>query len=183
MVSDADQTKSPWDTVRQDEIIRAEIRQDVQRLPDEANYHDDRIQDMILDVLFIYCKENPNRGGYRQGMHELLAPFVQALETDAIDRATIQGEGDWDEQLLEIADAGYIEHDAYILFTRLMDNAQTFYAVGDQDTKLSTLQGRGQSSTIVERSKFIHEVCLQKVDPELASHLTSMDVLPQIFLM
>jgi TBC1 domain family member 5 len=138
---------------------------------------------MILDVLFIYCKENPNRGGYRQGMHELLAPFVHALETDAVNRKTVRDDGDWDEQLLEIADLVFIEHDAYILFTRLMDHAQAFYAIGDQDAKLSALQGRGQSHTIVERSKFIHEVCLQKVDPELASHLTSMDVLPQIFLM
>jgi TBC1 domain family member 5 len=181
--------KSPWEIIRQDEVIRAEIRQDVQRLPDEANYHNSRIQDMVTDILFIYCRANPNRGGYRQGMHELLAPFVHVLETDAVDSAVAGKNDGIDEQLLELTNADFIEHDAYILFSALMDYAQIFYAVDDSDSRSTTgnsadrWQARGQSASIVERSKFIHQVCLQKVDPELAMHLTSMEVLPQIFLM
>lgn len=132
---------------------------------------------MVLDILFIYCKVNPNHGGYRQGMHELLAPFVQVLEDDAIDRAAVADQAGLDEQLLELVDADFIEHDAYILFTTLMNHAQTFYAVTDQGGSAT------ETSTIVERSQFIHQVCLEKVDPELASHLTSIEVLPQIFLM
>ncbi|KAK6842221.1 hypothetical protein PG987_003081 [Apiospora arundinis] len=58
----ADDPDSPWNTLRQDEILRAEILQDVQRLPDEPFYHEPRIQTMILDVLFIYCKLNPGVG-------------------------------------------------------------------------------------------------------------------------
>lgn len=182
-----DSFKSPWDTARQDEIIREEIKQDVQRLQDEANYHHDRIQTLILDVLFIYCKTNPDRGGYRQGMHELLAPIVHILEADAIDRASISNAQDFDATLLDLVDSSFIEHDAYLLFSKLMDNAQSFYAVNETASKAqfgTTLNRSGeQTSTIVERSKFIHEVCLQKVDPDLASHLISIEVLPQIFLM
>lgn len=142
---------------------------------------------MITDILFIYCKVNPNRGGYRQGMHELLAPFVYTLQNDAIDPNAIGDEHGLDEQLLEIADANFIEHDAYILFSALMDYAQMFYVVSDDNSSSSQSttrwQAPGPSASIVERSKFIHQVCLQKVDPELASHLTNMEVLPQIFLM
>lgn len=140
---------------------------------------------MILDVLFVYCKANPTRGGYRQGMHELLAPIVHVLEADAIDRSALGEEASLDAALIEYLDSSFIEHDAYLLFSKMMDHAQSFYAVNELagKTSYSNTTARGQTSTIVERSKFIHEVCLHKVDPELATHLTSIEILPQIFLM
>jgi TBC1 domain family protein 5 len=171
--------KSPWNTVRQDEVIRAEIKQDVQRLPDEASYHEDHTQAMILDILFMYCKLNPERGGYRQGMHELLAPMVYAIQQDALDTSTLSP-NTLDEFFVKTLDARYIEHDAFILFSRLMDHAQSFYEIKDSPASPAKMQ---ESSAIVERSKFIHEVCLHKVDPELATHLTNIEILPQIFLM
>lgn len=187
----ADDPKSPWNTVREDETIRAEILQDVQRLPDEATYHEDYMQRMILDILFVYCKVNPDRGGYRQGMHELLAPILHVVEQDALDRASVSGnddESDLDELMFETIDSSFIEHDAFILFSQLMEHAQSFYEVKDVPTPAQSADGPfqprfpEQSSAIVERSKFIHEVCLQQVDPELAAHLTSVEILPQIFL-
>lgn len=150
------------------------------------------MQRMILDILFVYCKVNPDRGGYRQGMHELLAPILHVVEQDALDRASIPAsddESDLDELMLEAIDSSFIEHDAFILFSQLMEQAQSFYEVKDAPTPAQTtdspFQPRfpEQSSAIVERSKFIHEVCLQQVDPELAAHLTSVEILPQIFLM
>lgn len=172
--------------MRQDEIVRAEIIQDVQRLPDEANYHQDRTQTMILDILFIYCKANPDRGGYRQGMHELLAPIVHAIEQDAVDGSAAGHDASSpDQSMLEVLDSSYIEHDAYVLFSRVMERAQAFYEVNDASdppTAVPDSRFQEQCSAIVERSKFIHEVCLAKVDEELASHLTSIEVLPQIFL-
>lgn len=38
----------------------------------------------IQDVLFVFCKLNPDVG-YRQGMHEILAPVLWVVETEAID--------------------------------------------------------------------------------------------------
>ncbi|KAL7789271.1 RabGAP/TBC [Trichoderma afarasin] len=187
----ADDPKSPWNTVREDEVVRAEILQDVQRLPDEANYHEDYMQRMILDILFVYCKVNPDRGGYRQGMHELLAPILHVVEQDALDRESTTASDDEDnleELMLETIDQSFIEHDAFILFSQLMEHAQSFYEVKDVPNSSPPTDGPSQSrfpeqsSAIVERSKFIHEVCLQKIDPELAAHLTSIEILPQIFL-
>jgi TBC1 domain family protein 5 len=159
----------------------------VQRLPEEANYHEERVQTMILDILFAYCKTYPNRGGYRQGMHELLAPIVHVVEHDAISRDAAGGDPSVDPSMVEMLDAAYIEHDAYTLFSQLMEHAQAFYQIKDSDSSPQALQqstrGQEQSSAIVDRSKFIHEVCLQKVDPELAAHLTAIEVLPQIFIM
>lgn len=162
--------------------MRAEIQQDVRRLPDDANYHDTHIQQIVLDILFIYCKLNPDRGGYRQGMHELLAPIVHVLEQDALNRSAVKA-ATLDEAMLEVLDANYIEHDAYTLFSRLMEHAKSFYEVIETDTIPDNSNMQGQSSSIVERSRQIHEIYLHKIDPDLAMHLKNIEILPQIFLM
>lgn len=171
----ADDPNSPWDAVRRDELARAEILQDVQRLPDEAFYHQHRIQIMILDILFIYCKLNPTVGGYRQGMHELLAPIVWVVDQDAVDRSLAGA--DAEPGMVEMLDSDYVEHDAYALFSKIMERAGSFYELGDPNG------AAGDQSAIVEKSRRIHEVVLMKVDPELATHLKNIEVLPQIFLM
>ncbi|KAI1879592.1 hypothetical protein JX265_002546 [Neoarthrinium moseri] len=170
----ADDADSPWNTLRQDEILRAEILQDVQRLPDEPFYHRPDIQTLILDVLFIYCKLNPDVGGYRQGMHELLAPIVYVVEQDAINPADAASDGSADLTMVEMLDANFVEHDSFALFSKLMERAKAFYETGET-SKL------GQS-TIVEKSQHIHEVLLYKIDPDLSNHLKNIEVLPQIFL-
>jgi TBC1 domain family member 5 len=143
---------------------------------------------LIVDILFVYCKSNPTGGGYRQGMHELLAPILHVIEQDAIDRTTVGDVASEDETMLDILDLAFVEHDAYILFSQLMTHAQAFYEVQPASAESSIQPGgaprmQEPSSAIVERSKFIHEVCLGKVDPDLASHLTAIEILPQIFLM
>ncbi|GJC86522.1 TBC1 domain family member 5 [Colletotrichum liriopes] len=182
-----DDPESPWNTVRQDEIIRAEIAQDVRRLPDEPFYHEDRTQTLIIDALFVYCKLHPNSGGYRQGMHELLAPIAYVVNQDALDRDAIAANSQAvNETMLGMLDSSFIEHDTFALFSKIMEKAKSFYEVKDSISKAalaSASKDRVELSAIVEKSKFIHEVCLAKVDPELANHLKDIEILPQIFLM
>ncbi|KAL2130852.1 hypothetical protein VTI74DRAFT_5856 [Chaetomium olivicolor] len=173
----ADDPDSPWNTVRKDEAVRAEILQDVCRLPDEPFYHEEHVQAMILDILFLYCKLNPTVGGYRQGMHELLAPIVWVIAQDAVDCAGIVTEDPAERLIAEMLDSAFVEHDAFVLFSKVMESAYTFYEVEDG----SGSPGH-QKNTIVERSKYIHEVALMKIDQELANHLRNIEVLPQIFL-
>ncbi|CAK7238711.1 MAG: hypothetical protein STHCBS139747_000129 [Sporothrix thermara] len=124
----ADDPESPWDTFRRDELIRAEILQDVRRLPDDPFYHREDIQTLILDVLFVFCKENPEAGGYRQGMHELLAPLVHVLSEDAIESSNVPAApAPEDADMIEMLDASFVEHDAYALFVKVMDKARAFY--------------------------------------------------------
>jgi len=135
----------------------------------------------------MYCKVNPERGGYRQGMHELLAPILHVIEQDSVDPTTLPEDIPTDDALIKTLDHAFVEHDAFVLFSKLMERAQSFYEVKDNPaTPANSLRPSKfpeQSSAIVERSKFIHEVCLQKIDPELATHLTNIEILPQIFLM
>ncbi|KAK4044041.1 rab-GTPase-TBC domain-containing protein [Parachaetomium inaequale] len=173
----ADDPDSPWNAVRNDETVRAEILQDVRRLPDEPFYHEEPVQAMILDILFLYCKLNPGIGGYRQGMHELLAPIVWVVAQDSVDRATALTDDPAEALLAEMLDPTFVEHDAFALFSKLMESASTFYEV-ESGTDLEA----PQRNTIVERSKYIHEVALMKIDEELANHLRNIEVLPQIFL-
>ncbi|KAI1117940.1 rab-GTPase-TBC domain-containing protein [Nemania sp. NC0429] len=181
----ADDSNSPWNTYRQDEIIRGEILQDVQRLPDEPFYHQPHIQTLITDVLFIYCKLNPDVGGYRQGMHELLAPIVYVVEHDAIDATDVSSDASSDLRMVEMLDASFVEHDAFSVFSRVMDCAKPFYETGeppDNTTGHPAFSMQSTKSSIVEKSQYIHEICLYKVDPELSNHLKNIEVLPQVFL-
>lgn len=114
-------------------------------------------------------------------MHELLAPIVHVLEQDAVERPSAP-ENTLDLPMLDMLDATYLEHDAYALFSHLMEHAKTFYEVVEANNAAENSSMQGQSSTIVERSRQIHEVYLHKIDPDLAVHLKNIEILPQIFL-
>ncbi|EJT78845.1 hypothetical protein GGTG_03939 [Gaeumannomyces tritici R3-111a-1] len=179
----ADVPGSPWDAFRHDELVRAEILQDVRRLPDEPSfYHEPATQTLILDVLFLYCKTHPEAGGYRQGMHELLAPIVYVVHQDAIDRAAASADGLTDPAMVEMLDSYFVEHDSFVLFSAVMANATAFYEISGSPSDSASPAGSGGQSAIVERSRQIHEVTLRSVDPELATHLKALEILPQIFL-
>jgi len=132
-------------------------------------------QKKLLDILFIYSKLNPDIG-YRQGMHELLAPILWVVDCDAVDpesakTAAIGEEVENEGMMLEILDPDFVEHDAFNLFCALMQTARAFYEVGDSKT-----------SPLVNRSRRIQKDLLAAVDPELEQHLVSIEILPQIYL-
>lgn len=178
----------------------------MRRLPDSPFYHQEEIQTLILDVLFVYCKENPDAGGYRQGMHELLAPLVYVLSEDAIESSSLRGApAPEDADMIEMLDGCFLEHDAYALFVKVMSRARAFYEMsgssssatqssGSHETgttgdlfsplaaSLTNSAGGVEESAIVELSKEIHEGTLMKLDPELAIYLKNIEILPQIFL-
>ncbi|KAH0534166.1 hypothetical protein FGG08_007235 [Glutinoglossum americanum] len=190
----ADDVTSPWNTLRQDEALRAEIFQDVERcMPENLYFRQPSTQKMLLDVLFVFCKLNVDVS-YRQGMHELLAPILWVVERDAIAPESVgdsQHAAETEELLKETLDARFIEHDSFTLFSLVMQTAKSFYELDNQSqpqpvaSSASSVTGTSspkKSSPIVERSKHIHENCLAKVDPGLANRLRELDVLPQVFL-
>lgn len=173
--------------MRQDEEIRTEIFQDVERcMPEEEYFRHPETQRILLDILFVFCKINQDVG-YRQGMHEVLAPILWVVEQDAIDKASYESSSisEADGVLLELLDPAFIEHDAFTLLSLVMRSAKAFYELGETDRKISDVGAAQQPapSPIVERSKRIHEEYLARLDPELATHLTNIEILPQIFIM
>ena len=135
---------------------------------------------MLLDILFIYCKLNRDIG-YRQGMHEVLAPILWVVSCDACEpTVSDQAGAEFDDLAIQCLDRTYIEHDAFTLFSIVMRTVKTFYELGPGNESLTS--GPVNNSPIVQRSKRIHEYYLQQTDPELAEHLEAIEILPQIFL-
>jgi TBC1 domain family protein 5 len=166
-------------------------------MPDHDYFRRPETQKMLLDVLFVFCKLSPDTG-YRQGMHELLAPIVLVVERDAIEPRSLQrhrGSDGNDGLLRGILDASFVEHDVFTLFSLVMQTAKSFYELGESRqvgsrappspslSRSNAGQASQALSPIIERSQRIHHHYLQQVDPELAEHLSNIDILPQIFLM
>ena len=155
-------------------------------MPDNLYFREPSTQNILLTILFIFCKLNPDLG-YRQGMHEVLAPIIWVVSRDAIDPRTFEHSVDAknlsesNELITTTLDANFVEHDSFTVFAILMQIVKSFYELGSNVQPMVT--GNQSNSPIVERSKRIHEVYLYAVDPELTKHLTAIEVLPQIFLM
>lgn len=128
---------------------------------------------MLLDILFIFCKLNPDLS-YRQGMHEILAPILWVVERDAIELGESSKTLGEDALIKAIFDGDYIEHDAFALFGQVMQSAKNFY----EQTTTS-----GRENPMVARSRRIFNEMLPLVDRRLAAHLENIDIVPQIFLM
>lgn len=143
-------------------------------MPDNVYFRQPLTQDMMLDILFVWCKMHPAMG-YRQGMHELLATVLWAVERDAVENIEVKANAT-NLTLTKILDSHYIEHDTYALFSVLMQSAETFYVSTGVDHS-------SQDTSILARSSRIFGDYLPKVDPELFAHLTKLGILPQIFLL
>ncbi|KAB2572898.1 TBC1 domain family member 5-like protein B [Lasiodiplodia theobromae] len=169
--------ESPWVALRKDEALRAEIFQDVDRcMPDNTYFRQPDTQKMLLDILFIFCKLNPDVG-YRQGMHEVLAPILWVVERDAVDpkEAGVDNRTQHKDLLLDMCNSHFIEHDTFTLFGLVMQNAKAYYE--PSKTKQS------DDSPMLVKCRHIFDKLLPKADPELADHLKEIEVAPQMFLM
>ncbi|KAI9254027.1 rab-GTPase-TBC domain-containing protein [Sporodiniella umbellata] len=158
---------NPWQQYFADSEIRKVIRQDVERtFPDVEYFRSEKVQQDLTDILFIYCKLNCNTS-YRQGMHELLAPIYWVISTDSIDRLQV------DENILDLSDnimlqsldSTYIEHDAYILFDKLMSHGKVWYEFNDSLPSSSKAKKNVNSDSI----------------PKLSDHLQDFGIEPQLY--
>jgi len=142
-------------------------------------------QNMMIDILFIFCKLNPDIG-YRQGMHEVLAPILWVVERDAIENRSVQMERNIatpGELIQDMFDNRFIEHDTFTLFGLVMQNAKFYYAPAEGGHSPSQPASSQNESPMLVRSRRIFEEYLPKADPGLSSHLIKIDIVPQIFLM
>ncbi|EME87908.1 uncharacterized protein MYCFIDRAFT_213065 [Pseudocercospora fijiensis CIRAD86] len=160
-----DPESSPWQQLRKDEELRAEIVQDVER---QSILRQPSHRRMLTDLLFTYCKLNPDVG-YRQGMHELAAPILCVVEGEAVDVGEASKTLGEDAIIKHLFDPEFVEHDSFALFGQVMQSAKTFY-ISEGPVSIAT------------RSKHIFNELMAEIDPHLVKHLESLDVLPQVFL-
>lgn len=91
------------------------------RFPEIDYFRQPETQDKMTDLLFIFCKLAPEIG-YRQGMHELLAPLLWVVDFDSLVPSP-----SLDSLPHLVLARDYVEHDTWSLFSALMKTARTLY--------------------------------------------------------
>ncbi|KAJ2033272.1 hypothetical protein H4S03_005765 [Coemansia sp. S3946] len=162
--------------------------QDVARtFPEEAYFRETRVQKLLADILFVYAKLHSSLQ-YRQGMHELLAPILMA-----VDRDSVQCEGSDVFFVGQILDRRFVEHDAFAMFDRLMRICLPWYqapSVTSPRLKPMYKPGGNERQAAADAAKLHTPIIAQchlmmeklgSVEPQLAGHLQSLDIEPQLF--
>lgn len=181
--------ESPWNQFFQDTELQKEINQDIERTyPENEFFQLQTTRELMLRVLFIYARLHPDVG-YKQGMHELLAPIVYTLHRETI----VEGASG---ALKVVLDPAYVEHDAYQLFERVMQTAKPWFvsvpsqqAVPKKKNAVGALPGvDGQDapeetakSPVVSKCHRIHHLVLKQKDPQLYQALEAVNIEPQVY--
>ncbi|KAJ8599743.1 hypothetical protein CTAYLR_003424 [Chrysophaeum taylorii] len=159
-----------------------QIRGDLERCYPEGagNYFlEAKRQKLMFDVLLVWSNQHP-RPSYRQGMHELLAPLVWAMDK-SFEATKAVALDERDPVSAVRVHPTYLEHDVYWMFDALADIMLPLY-----DVVPDGRQGENKNE-VVEMCRRVQADWLRKVDPELHAQLAGFRgndlVLPQIYML
>ncbi|KAJ8727752.1 hypothetical protein PYW07_001871 [Mythimna separata] len=172
--------ESVWKQHFCDNELKTLILQDVVRtFPEELYFRDKEVQDLMVRILFFWARSHANVG-YRQGMHEILAPVLFELYLDRK-----YAPDDLGEKLKFILKEDCLEHDSYMLFSAIMKGIERFYTTGDI---VPTSCGRLPSSKIshnpnevIRYLDKVREEYLVPLDLELSLHLVECNISMELF--
>ncbi|XP_040044010.2 TBC1 domain family member 5 [Gasterosteus aculeatus] len=183
---------SLWNRFFQDKELKGMIKQDVLRtFPEIRYFQDDDVRTKLTDILFCYARENEQLL-YKQGMHELLAPIVFVLHCDHQAFQHASETASPSEEMKCLLNPEYLEHDAYALFSHLMETAEPWFSSYEREVRkgkdemLTSIpfarpQDSGPSVAIVTKVNRIQDLLLKKNDVELHMHLNRLEIAPQIY--
>ena len=147
-----------------------------------AYFRDAEVQAELTNILYLYSDMHPDIG-YRQGMHELLAPILQAVQFDALPHDSPSIPAD----LAAICDSDWAEADAWALFRVIMSRISIWYEWRDEGPQTTfsphtgALEIKPHVAPIVAVCGRIHNELVRSVDPELHGALQRGGVEPQIY--
>ncbi|TFL07627.1 rab-GTPase-TBC domain-containing protein, partial [Pterulicium gracile] len=182
---------NPWRQWFTNVELRKTILQDVERTFPEVEYFRTlEVQHQLTNILFLYCVTHPDIG-YRQGMHEILAPIYFAVDYDSID----EDPGTSNLETKELCSRLWVAADAWRLFESVMDGIGKWYEWREPpSTSGAQPLGNGNSSAqpgpielkpyvapIVHECNRIHSTQLRTVDPLLYQRLQSAGIEPQLY--
>ncbi|XP_047528923.1 TBC1 domain family member 5 [Vanessa atalanta] len=171
--------ESAWKQHFCDNELKAMILQDVVRtFPDEAYFRDKDVQDLMVRVLFYWSRAHPCPG-YRQGMHEVLAPLLLELRADR--RCAPRSISDTLRYYLQ---EDYLEHDSYMLFSAIMKGLEKFYWTGDVPSasgRLPVSKTIHNQNEVIRYLDKVREEYLMLFDPDLATHLAECGISMELF--
>ncbi|XP_073079393.1 TBC1 domain family member 5 isoform X6 [Manis javanica] len=183
---------SLWNKFFQDKELRSMIEQDVRRtFPEMQFFQQENVRKILTDVLFCYARENEQLL-YKQGMHELLAPIVFIVHCDHQAFLHASESAQPSEEMKTLLNPEYLEHDAYAMFSQLMETAEPWFSTFEHDgqkgkeTLMTPIpfarpQDLGPTIAIVTKVNQIQDHLLKKHDIELYMHLNRLEIAPQIY--
>ncbi|CAH2105896.1 unnamed protein product [Euphydryas editha] len=172
--------QSVWKQHFCDKELKAMILQDVVRtFPDEPYFREKNVQDLMVRVLFYWARAHPSPG-YRQGMHEVLAPLLLELRADRR-RAPAR----LSDTLRYYLQEDYLEHDSFMLFSAIMKGLEKFYTTGDvvptSCGRLPTSKTLHGQNEVVRYLDKVREEYLMLFDPDLGTHLAECGISMELF--
>lgn len=183
---------SLWNKFFQDKELKGMIKQDVMRtFPEIRYFQDEDVRTKLTDILFCYARENEQLL-YKQGMHELLAPIVFVLHCDHQAFQHASETASPSEEMKCLLNPVYLEHDAYAMFSLLMETAEPWFSSYEREVRkgkeemLTSIpfarpQDAGPSVAIVTKVNRIQDQLVKKHDIELHMHLNRLEIAPQIY--
>uniref|UniRef100_UPI003AAB2BE4 TBC1 domain family member 5 isoform X1 n=1 Tax=Centroberyx gerrardi TaxID=166262 RepID=UPI003AAB2BE4 len=183
---------SLWNKFFQDKELRGMIKQDVMRtFPEMRYFQEEDVRTKLTDILFCYARENEQLL-YKQGMHELLAPIVFVLHCDHQAFQHASETANPSEEMKCLLNPMYHEHDAYAMFSQLMETAEPWFSSFEREVRkgkeemLTSIpfarpQDAGPSVAIVTKVNRIQDQLVKKHDVELHMHLNRLEIAPQIY--
>uniref|UniRef100_A0A673I6A3 TBC1 domain family member 5 n=1 Tax=Sinocyclocheilus rhinocerous TaxID=307959 RepID=A0A673I6A3_9TELE len=183
---------SLWNKFFQDKELRSMIKQDVLRtFPEMLFFQEEDVRTKLTDILFCYARENEQLL-YKQGMHELLAPIVFVLHCDHQAFQHASETANPSEEMKVLLDPKFHEHDAYAMFSLLMETAEPWFSSFEREVRkgkeemLTSIpfarpQDSGPSVAIVTKVNRIQDQLVKKHDIELYMHLNRLEIAPQIY--
>lgn len=184
---------SHWNQYFSDDELQTRIKQDVVRaFPDINFFQTEKIQSIMVDILFNYARENPNID-YKQGMHEILAPIIFVIHSDHQSYLFAQENGLNEIEIKELMDSTYLEHDSFNLFSHIMERIESWY---DTNSIRDTNPNKNEYvnvepfsddldfacfSKIGIKLRMITEQILRRHDGKLYQHLKELKIAPQIY--
>jgi len=190
--------ESPWTKFFANAELEKEINQDIDRTyPENEFFQTTEVKEMMLRILFIYARQTPQLS-YKQGMHELLAPFIYVLhkeyhlkqsnQTDPLNQTNTDATQNIDEELENLLDAAYVEHDSFMMFSHLMKTVKEWFVHGSSSPKKNQdgifVSDLDPTSPVVDKCKFIQNQILSQKDPELFQYLAvQLKIEPQLYML
>ncbi|XP_062265831.1 TBC1 domain family member 5 isoform X2 [Platichthys flesus] len=183
---------SLWNKFFQDKELKGMVKQDVLRtFPEIRYFQDEDVRTKLTDILFCYARENEQLL-YKQGMHELLAPIVFVLHCDHQAFQHASETASPSEEMKCLLNPEYLEHDAYAMFSQLMDTAEPWFSSFEREVRkgkeemLTSIpfarpQDAGPSVAIVTKVNRIQDQLVKKHDVELHMHVNRLEIAPQIY--
>jgi TBC1 domain family protein 5 len=163
--------------------------------PEIGYFRDTDVQSQLTNILFLYSVLHPDIG-YRQGMHELLAPLYYAVDCDSIpsDGSTLS-----ESPMSEFLSRTWVAADAWALFVTIMNGVGSWYEWRDTipsrhtpsssplvghvelDVPNRQIDATPYVAPIVQTCERIQSRYLKNVDPSLCKSMQAATIEPQIY--